>query len=504
MKKYIAICVAVMLLCTAFGSVAVLANTTDVADATTTVADTAVGTATTDAVVTTTTVTITEAVDLSTTDEQATVTTSATTTEVVPAGKPNEKTALETKLMILEKDGKIAARLATAAGVPVAGVPVSVQIGSTKMPAVTTDAQGYAVFSYAFPQDNTYIYCYTALTLVGNTSYKAAAAAVGKQGGNDTTTSQTEGTTDGAATTAATTLATTVSTQQATTVKKTQDAEKLTVYTATGTTGKEGTHVLLDFSFDSGVLNAFKMEQNAFTKAAKLLLTPDCYTKMMAETNGALTMSVSTLDITVTDEQIAAAMAEDVVLSSDDAADVERIVLDLSLQRYNTQTAVFSDVSNVAQGDYVIQLPIPQSMRSAQTIAVAAATVDGISKPVYAHISKDGFFRFETTTPVGAIVVLGMKGSVPGAWTGHAVGWAITLFVIGLLCIVGAVLLYVRYVRRPKAKKSEAAADESEQIDVAAMPMMEMPFEQPDVFDMDMDAPTPLQERKTPDIDIPL
>ncbi len=493
MKKCIAICVAVMLLGAMFGSSNVLAQTTtDTTDIDTTTTATEIGTTTTtDTIVTTTTAA-----------EQETTTTSVQTTDGTTADTPSGITSMETKLVIMEKDGKVAARLLTVSGVPVADVPVSLQIGSTKMPAVTTNAQGYAVFSYAFPQDNTYIYCSSVLTLVGNTSYKAASAAVGKKSGNTTTTSTVAVTTDNKTTTA---VMTTVRTGKATTTtQKTQNTEKLTMYTATGTTGKEETHLTVDFSFDSGILDVFKVEQNDFAQTAKLLLTPECYAEMLADVNGGLAMSVKTSEMTVTDEQIAAAMTEDAVLSLADAANIERIVLDLSLQIRDAQDAVFYNVSNVAQGEYVIQLPIPHSMRGAQTIAVSVVTADGVSKPVYAHISKDGFFRFETTYPVGTVVVMGIKGSVLGALTGHAVGWAVTFLVIGLLCIGGAVFLYVRYVHRPRAKKSQAAADEAEQVDVAANPGMEMPFEQPEIFELDMEEPTPLQERKTPDIDIPL
>ncbi len=493
MKKYIVVCVAVMLLCTVFGSVNVFAQ-----DVTTTTTDT--DTTTTDVGIATTT---TDTGD--TTTKQESTTTSVPDTDGTTADAPGGITSAETKLVIMEKDGKVAARLMTTSGAPAVGVPVSLQIGSTKMPAVTTDAQGYAVFLYAFPRDDTYIYCSSELTLVGNVSYKAAAAAVGKKGGNTTTTTTATGTvtTDNQTTTAG--MTTVYTGKVTTTTKKTQNTEKLTMYTATGTTGKEETHLTVDFSFDSGILDAFKVEQNDFAQTAKLLLTPECYAGMLGDINGGLAMSVKISQATVTDEQIAAAMTEDAVLSLADAANIERMVLDLSLQIRDAQDAVFYNVSNVAQGEYVIQLPMPHAMRGAQTIAVSVVTADGVSKPVYAHISKDGFFRFETMYPVGTVVVMGIKGSVLGALTGHAVGWAVTFLVIGLLCIGGAVFLYVRYVHRPRAKKSKTtSSDESRQSDVVSDFMTEISFIQPDFFDAEMEAPAPLKEQKAPDIDIPL
>lgn len=487
MKKYIAVFAVVTLLCGVCGAVGVSAQTTTTASATQS------------SEATTTTEGSTTAVETTlATETETTVTTGGTTTATQMA-----QGSVKTKLLIINEDDKIVAKLTTVAGEPVANMPVALQIGTTKMPAEITDAQGKATFRYAFPTDDTYIYCSTELTMLGGILYEAAAASVGKQVTVATTVPSGETTANNNVTTTYPSSNRTYRTVGSTV--KTQATEKLTVYTATGTTGKEETHLTIDFSFDSGVLDAFRADQTDFAQTAKLLLTPECYNQMLAGASGFLTMSAMTSTATVTDEQVAAAVAEDAVLSRADAADVERIVLDLSLQLKDAQTGRLTDIWNVATGDYVIQLPIPHSMRNAQTIVVAAVTAEGISAPVYANISKDGFIRFESTTPVGTIAILGFKGSVLGALTGHAVRSAVIFFVLGLLCIGGAVLLYVKFVHRPKPpKKSDAADDLPIREDAAETVSESGAVMQPEIFDDDVEMPAPLTKPKAPDIDIPL
>ncbi len=500
MKKYIAVFTVILVLIGTFGCPLVLAETTSTtaedADTTTTVAtDDGVGETTAD---TTATTEVTEGVTTTTVTEDTDTTTTA--------AEDDTDTAIKTVLIVLEKDGKIAARVTTASRIPVAGIRVALQIGTTKMPGTLTNEEGYAEFNYAFPQDDTYIYCYTEPTMIGNTLYAGAAAGVGKQFAADTTVSDTTETTvdSGSTTTAG---STTYRTYHTTGTVPTEAVETLTRYTATGTTGMEETHITLDFSFDSGILDVFKAEEKDFAKIAKLLLTPECYTRMLGGVNGVLAMSAATSETAVTDEQITAAVADDAVLSLIDPSKVERIVMDLSMQLLDTATGEFTDVWNIAEGDYVIQLPIPHSMRSAQTIAVAAVTADGVSTPVYAHISKDGFIRFESTSPAGTIVILGFKGSMLGALTGHAVRSSIIFLCIGIACIGGAIFLYFRFVRRPKKAKKSASAEtvQSAPADEQELPPLDNEYEQLGIFeDAADDAPAPLRSKGDPDIDIPL
>lgn len=514
MKKYIVVLtmglLCIQLFCCPLAFAETTTTTAEDVGVTTTTAeeaeDTTTAPATTkDTAKSTTSTTVATGTAAQTTDNTTTSTeaAAATTTQ-------GSKTVVETALIILKKGDKVAARVTDTAKRPIEGIRVFVQIGTTKMPGVLTNADGYADFQYTFPANGTYIYCYTEQTTIGNTVYKAAAATVGAQAGNTTAAVASKTTSTDAADPTTTVASTTQRTYTATTPASTEAVEALTTYTATGTTGVEESHFTLEFSYDSGILDAFKAEQNAFAKTAKLLLTPECYNKMLNGENGVLIMSAATSATAVTDEQITAAVADDAVLSSVDVSGVERIVMDLSVRLMDTTTGDVMNVWEIAEGDYVIQLPIPQSMRSAQTIAVAAVTGEGVSTPVYAHVSEEGFFRFESTSPAGTIVILGFKGSVLGTLTGDAVRSSVIFLVIGLLCIGGAIFLYFRFVHRPKKsrKQDEQTSEEAAADDAADLPPLDSEYETLDEgVELDIfadDTPTPLHRKSDPDIDIPL
>lgn len=365
----------------------------------------------------------------------------------------------KTNLIILDKEGKIAARLTDENGVGIPGVAVKIQIASTilQIPSIT-DENGYAVFSYDMPETGTYIHCSTDATIVDGVLYAAAAAAVGKAPDNTDSTTATQDT----ETVGTTVIPTYNRTKKVTTARNTTVPP--TWYTFTATTGMEESYISLGFSFDSGILSSFKTDETKFRNTARLLLSPEAYTKIIGDMKGTLLMTAAASAAEVTDEHIAAALKDDAVLSLTNAKNVERVVIDMALQ-LQSPTGKQTDVWTLAEDSYVIQLPIPHSMRSAKAIAVAAVTADGISAPVYTTVSKDGFLRFETTSPIGTIVLLGFKDSLLAAFTGDSVVLAIIFIVAGVLCIGGAVFLYIYFFYLPKrAKKKEAqAAEENEQ-----------------------------------------
>jgi hypothetical protein len=174
----------------------------------------------------------------------------------------------------------------------------------------------------------------------------------------------------------------------------------------------------------------------------------------------------------------------------------------MTMQCYDPTTGTAIDVWNVATGNYVIQLPVPQNMRSADTVAIAAVTADGITEPIYATVSKDGYLRFETTSPVGTIVLLGFSGS----WLGSLNVISVVFLIVGLLCIGGAVFLYIRFVHRPKNAKKKEAEGESLNADEPLADEQGQMIEEPQVgLDIFSDEqPEPLTRKENPDIDIPL
>lgn len=103
-----------------------------------------------------------------------------TVPSTVPATTTGAPQTITPRLLILERGGRIAARLLTSNGTPIGGATVSLQLESTKMNAVT-DAAGYAVFSFSFPTDGARMYCESQPLTVGNITYKAAMASAGSK-----------------------------------------------------------------------------------------------------------------------------------------------------------------------------------------------------------------------------------------------------------------------------------------------------------------------------------
>lgn len=435
------------------------------------------------------------------------------TTETVGTTADLSADAASTNLIILDKEGKIAARLTDENGIGIPGVAVKIQIASTilQIPSVT-DENGYAVFPYDMPASGTYIHCSTDATIVDGVLYAAAAASVGSGPTNtDSTTTTQEG-----ETTATTAIPTYNRTNKVTTARKT--TEPPTWYTYTATTGMEESYISLGFSFDSGILESFKTDETKFRDLARLLLSPETYAQIISDMKGTLLMTAAASATEVTDEHIAAALKDDAVLARTDPKDVERVVIDLALQ-LQSPTGKQTDVWTLAEDSYVIQLPIPHSMRSAKAIAVAAVTADGISAPVYTTVSKDGFLRFETTSPVGTIVLLGFKDSFLAAFTGDSAILAIIFVIAGVLCIGGAVFLYIYFFYLPKRAKKKEAQNAVEEVEQSVETAQDFPtFEEApltegneridptnalDIFEEDM--PTkPTDGTPRSNIDIPL
>lgn len=405
----------------------------------------------------TTTTTEDVAVGATTTADTETTTTADTETTTTVGAIQGEQ---NTRLIIMNLNDKLTARVTDSKGNPLAGVKVYLQLGTTEMPGVETDQNGYANFRYAYPQDGVYIYCYTEDTVIENVTYRGAKASVGTaQTTVGATTLQGEETT--------TSKTTYRQTSKHTTRSKTTRATTKTLvkYTGVGTTGMEETYISLSAGFDSGILEAFGHDEQRFAEDARLLLAPESYAAILGDLNGVLTLNVATSNAEVTDEQITAALQNDVVLSQTPIADISRIVLDLSLQCFLPQEQQTVDMWNVTNGSYIVQLPIPKSMRGAQSITVSSVNKDGISEPIVANVSKDGFFRFETTSPVQTVLIMGFPGSFLGSLANGSVRIAIVFLVLGLLCIGGAVFLFFYFVYTPKkGKKNEIPAAEAQDI----------------------------------------
>ena len=377
---------------------------------------------------------------------------------------------VKTNMVIMVMNEKIAARVTDELGAPVAGVSVGLQLGTTVMPPVVTDASGYAQFPYVFPSDDIYVYCSSNQVVIDGVTYTAAAASVGSAPSRNSTTARL--TTTGSSVAGTTTRSR--KTTRTTSTKKTTEAAALTFFTGAGTTGIEETMVTLNFCFDSGILKSFGVDEKDFADTARLLMTPENYAAMVSNMNGSLMLAATTSTTEVTDEQIAASLANDPMLSRADLTKTQRLMMNLSPRFTDAATGKVTELWNIPEGTYVIQLPIPKEMRGTQSITVSAITADGVSEPIVAYVSKDGFLRFQTSSPAGTILLLGFENSMLGTLTNHAARFTLIFLLLGVACISGAVFLFFRFVRSPKEQKTAKKKEE---------PAAELPAEEPEMPD---------------------
>ena len=122
----------------------------------------------------------------------------------------------------------------------------------------------------------------------------------------------------------------------------------------------EGDDIVLDATFDTGVVDAFKLKKDDFLGKARFLLPKATYQDIVGDSNGILMMQVRSSAIQVTDAQISAAIANVSKFSLYHAENVKRVTVDISLL-FNSggKEATMSALPNA---NYTVQLPVPKDI----------------------------------------------------------------------------------------------------------------------------------------------
>lgn len=346
-------------------------------------------------------------------------------------------------ITLSSSNGRITAKVTDSLGGPVPDHPLVLTVGSTTLSPQKTDAQGELTFSGLTVTAGTAITCTAAArTTADGVTYQAASASL--SGGEPTGSVppiQTQGTTrPGIVTPPPATRKNTTATGGE---KTTATTKTYALHHGAGTTSVEDSHIVVNVSFDEGVVKQFGLKNQDFEGKARFLLPKDTYAELVTG-NGSLMMTARYSPIQVTNQQISAAISNLSKYSLYHAESIERVTLDLALLFANAD-GTEAEVTVLPDADYIVQLPIPASMKDVTLLAVSATNEEGIATPVEIK-AENGYLRFNTKY-LTTFTILGFT-EAKEAPINKIPTLVVVLFAVGIVLLAGACLLMYFFVFR--------------------------------------------------------
>ena len=422
-------------------------------------------TTTTETTTTTAEVTTTTTVEATTT-EAATTTTVATTTttQSVP-----QTLAVELEISAQE-NGRFSIVATDEIGRPVAGYPLHIQVGST-VSRVETNANGvYSSIGWTANKQLTYR---GEGCVVGNTTYlPVAQVTVAHPNAVPTGTAAT--------TTVKTTVSesTTTATQAdaTTTVEVTPTTADTALpvggSTATGiiigdrTTSYRGDAVVTNVVTDSTILSLFGCDQNTFLNSASFELDKNTYTAIV----GTYSNHSVLLNVGAATELPSETMLNAALKGSDEFADYssnERKAMTFRLSLLvldSTGAIVPQDALHAGLQQCVVKLPVPDSMKDADKLAITIPSGNGLQTPVTVEPHDGCIWLRVDSLPENYTLI---------EFTEEAVGSdiiSLILYIAGVLLLVGAGLLLFFFVFRKPKPVAAVNEDEIDVPEIAVLP----------------------------------
>ncbi len=376
---------------------------------------------------------------------------------------------------VINDNGTVTVTAKNGSGVPIANYKLSLVIGNMSV-SRTTGANGtFTSFEkLEYGQAVQFKGEETVAGTTGNIFYAATEAQTLKRQTPVTTatgaatvttttaaTEETTGTTaEGETTTAEGETTTTDAAANATTAipeaAPTEDPYTIVTVVGAGSTAKDKDKIVLNASTDTGILNQFGCKVEDFASRARVYVSESDYNSLTGRNNSnRLMLNVLTTKTPASESQIRAALANAPDYSSYGDNDYTWLTFDLSfliLDRAGKEVPV----SALPLGStYVVELPVPESMKDCKELAVTMVDGNGLMAPVKVAVSG-GMFKLEINS-LEAYTLIGF-GSGGSEKAGGVSGWVVCLFVVGILLLGGAgVLLYFFVLRKPAPVKQDEA-----------------------------------------------
>lgn len=398
---------------------------------------------------------------------------------------------------VINADGTVTVT-ATGNGAPVAGYSLLMTIGNMAGITGSTDAKG--VYTSYITVDNGQSLWYEGKsTTVGAVTYAAVARQTLKRveaTAATTVTTATATTTETVAETTAESEATTTATETETTVTEasttvpssvgtvgTTTAATVKTVLGSGTTAVKDGRVVLNASTDSGILSLFDCTANSFADRARLSLSADDYTSLVGRNTGnRLMLNVLTGTTPASEALVSEALAGASEFSDYIESDYSFLSFDLSFLVLDKSGKAVPVSAMPLGSTYVVELPIPASMKHCDVLAVTMMDGTSLMTPIKVK-TNGGAFKLEinsleTYTLIGLVSADGLK-------SGGMSLWVVLLLVFGVLLLAGAgALLYFFFFR-----KSAAAQEKAEEKETAPVIAVE-PENDNDIFSGRTDMPS--------------
>ena len=338
---------------------------------------------------------------------------------------------------------------------PVPQVPVILTVGGTSYAAQETGEDGTIAFNASVSAGMTIRAETETITTEDGVTYQGASASL-EISGESTTSTGTDTTTS--STTRASALTTRRTTSKSTTSKEgetTTTARTYPTVTGAGTTAYEENMVVVNTTFDTGVVDAFGLSQQDFEGKARLLIDQEDYAEMVSDSDTVIMLSARYSPIEVTDDHISTAIANQSRFSRYHAENVRRVTFDLGLIFRTGDTEML--MTSVPDAAYTVQLPIPDDMKDVKLIAVATTDENGIATPVEVRI-EDGCIRFDTRF-LSTFTLLGFTEATSLSVSKTPTLVIVMFIVAGVLLVGAALLLYFFVLRKPPEDGGDGDGD---------------------------------------------
>lgn len=338
-------------------------------------------------------------------------------------------------LMQLESDGADIRAIVydTEFKLPVVGAELTITVDGREYPAQKTNSDGRITFSGVLPTGKTVsVKCVLATQTIDTVTYN------GQTGTKQFTYTPDA---DDSDTSTTTTTGVTLPTGNGDTT--------VTYPTLEGalTTSVAADGVAADFIIDSALLSQFGINDiSGFAAKAKLVIPTARYEQLSQQHKAAIYGRLATLNTTVASDKIAEAIDGHMTLKRANVETAVVLPFTFTLQAVGVRTDenIDADFTNT---EYVVTLPIPASMSTAEVFAVALAGANGLYD-LQSLTAENGCITFKANSLdhyvlIGFENVSGMVAVEEEEESNPLTGLVVVLYVVGVLLILGAAALIV-------------------------------------------------------------
>lgn len=389
----------------------------------------------------------------------------------------------DTKIELLDNNKRATVRVLDSKFLPVAGVKVHLEAGSTAM-TLTTDADGCATFPLLY-SDVTHVYTedlQTDYILYKSAVYPEPPPTTSTDTGMSTTVdpSLTTGMGEDTTTSTETTSTTTVTTEARPVINSTHTSSNSATSTVdsaqsqhathvgAGTTSTQNNMIVINILTDEGVLESLQLEITDMDESACLMIDPATYAALFNENpNAAILLSILSSNRSYSAEQAKTWLEQE--LDEFEKDSIQSVTVDLGIIRWDMQAQTGTPATNLPKSSYVIRIPRPQNMESCNHFYIVDMSGDQPGAHTEAIVEAE-YIQFTLQNSIGPVAIVACE-SETGSAKMYTHPLVYVFFALGILLILLAfALLYLFFFRERVLawlnKRNDVTPDVSDDTDV--------------------------------------